>query len=212
MLRDRVASGGPNAQQMLIQNVQAAQTELGKLKDKIRKVGGNGSDMEIPDFKPNQQKTKTFLQRLEFGSNYQFAKPNGYIPTTADIALSVGYKLNDKSIIGIGGSYKMGLGSIQHLSITHQGIGFRSFVDWKLKKQFFVSGGFEMNYNAQFKNIQQLKGYSCWQQGGLIGLTKKMKIKMKMFKGTNLQLLYDVLARQHTPVSQSVLFRVGYQF
>ncbi|HMJ48625.1 MAG TPA: hypothetical protein VK498_14940, partial [Ferruginibacter sp.] len=150
--------------------------------------------------------------RLDIGNNFQFAKSTSLIPTVADIALSVGYKLNDKSVIGIGASYKMGLGSIQRIRLTHQGMGLRSFVDWKLKKQFFVSGGLEMNYNAQFKNIARLQQYNDWQQSGLVGLTKKMNIKTKWFKGTSVQLLYDMLYREHIPVSQPVLLRTGYTF
>jgi len=91
-------------------------------------------------------------------------------------------------------------------------MGLRSFVDWKLKKQFFVSGGLEMNYNAQFKNIARLQQYNDWQQSGLVGLTKKMNIKTKWFKGTSVQLLYDMLYREHIPVSQPVLLRTGYTF
>ena len=164
----------------------------------------------IPDFKPNNQKSKTFLQRLEYGSNFQFAKNNSLVPTTADIALSIGYKLNDKSVIGIGASYKMGLGTIQNISISHQGIGLRSFIDWKLKKQFFVTGGFEMNYNASFKKIDQLKKYNDWQMSGLVGITKKINIKTKWTKETKIQLLYDMLYKQHFPASQPIIFRVGY--
>ena len=213
LIQTRLAAGGPNAQAQLHQNLDQAKAQLSQLKDKIIKAGGNNSDTDIPNFKPNTQKTKTFWQRIEYGSDFQFAKNNTLMPTTADIALNIGYKLNDKSIIGLGGSYKMGLGSgIQHLSITHQGIGLRSFIDWKLKKQFYISGGFEMNHNAAFKNIEQLKNFSEWQQAGLVGLTKKIKIKTKWTKGTRLQLLYDVLARQHVPVSQPVLFRIGYSF
>jgi hypothetical protein len=212
LIQERIAAGGPNAQQQYSQNLQQAQAELNKLKDKVIQAGGSSSEANIPSFKPNNQKSKTFLQRLEYGSNFQFAKNNSLVPTTADIALSVGYKLNDKSIIGIGASYKMGMGSIQRIAISHQGIGIRSFIDWKLKKQFFVSGGFEMNYNAQFKNIAQLKYNNDWQQSGLVGITKKIKIKTKFFKGTSVQLLYDMLHRQHDPVSQPVLFRMGYNF
>ncbi len=212
LIQNRLAAGGPSAREAFSQNMQQAQAELTQLKDKIMKVGGSSSEANIPSFKPNEQRSKTFLQRLEFGSNFQFAKNNSLVPTTADIALSVGYKLNDKSIIGIGASYKMGLGSIQRISISHQGIGLRSFIDWKLKKQFFVTGGFEMNYNARFKNIDQLQNYSDWQQSGLVGLTKKLNIKTKFFKGTSVQLLYDMLYRQHNPVSQPVLFRMGYSF
>jgi hypothetical protein len=212
LLQDRIAAGGPNARDLFAQNIQQAQAELNKLKEKVIQAGGSSSEANIPNFKPNNQKAKTFLQRLEYGSNFQFAKNNSLVPTTADIALSLGYKLNDKSVIGIGTSYKMGFGSIQHISISHQGIGIRSFIDWKLKKQFFVTGGFEMNYHAQFKNITQLQNYTAWQQSGLVGLTKKINIKTKFFKGTSIQLLYDMLYRQHNPVSQPVLFRTGYSF
>lgn len=210
MIRDRIAMGGPNAMEVFSQNMQQAQAEMNKLKDRVLKTGS--SEAEIPDFRPNQQKTRTFLQRLEYSSNIQFSKSNSLVPTTADIALGVGYKINDRSVIGIGASYKMGLGSIQRLSISHQGIGIRSFIDWKLKKQFYVSGGFEMNYNAQFKNISQLREYNDWQQSGLVGITKKINIKTKLVKGTSVQLLYDVFYRQHTPVSQPVLLRTGYSF
>lgn len=212
LIQDRLAMGGPNAREVFSQNMQQAQAELNNLKDRVIKAGGSSSEAEIPSFKPNSQKTKTFRQRLEYGSNLQFAKNNSLVPTTADIALNVGYKLNDKSIIGIGASYKMGLGSIQNIRITHQGIGLRSFMDWKLKKQFFITGGFEMNYNARFKNISQLQTSADWQQAGLVGITKKLNIKTKFFKGTSVQLLYDMLHRQHIPVSQPVLFRVGYSF
>lgn len=212
LIQERLGTGGPNAREAFSQNVQRAQTELNNLKAKVLKAGGSNSDASIASFKPNMQKTKTFIQRLEYGSTFDFNKTNGYIPSMANIGMRIGYKLNDKSLIGIGASYKMGLGSIQRIRITHQGIGLRSFVDWKLKKQFFVSGGFEMNYNAQFKNITQLKYYNSWQQMGLVGITKKMNIRTKWFKATSIQLLYDMLHRQHTPVSQPVLFRTGYTF
>lgn len=212
LIQDRIAAGGPNAQQQMSQNLQQGQAELNKLKENVLKSGGSSSEANIPDFKPNNQKSKTFFQRLEYSNNFQFTKSSSLVPTTADIAVNVGYKLNDKSIIGIGGSYKMGMGSIERIRISHQGIGIRSFVDWKLKKQFFVSGGFEMNYNAQFKNIAQLNNYDSWQQAGLLGITKKINIKTKFFKATSVQLLYDMLYRQHNPVSQPILFRTGYSF
>lgn len=212
MIQERIAAGGPNARELIGQNMQQGQAALNSLKTKIIKAGGGGSDANIPNFKPNTQKSKTFLQRLEYGSNIQYSKNNSYVPTTADIALSIGYKLNDKSVVGIGASYKLGIGNIQHIKLTHEGLGLRSFIDWKLKKQFFISGGVELNYNAQFKNIGQLKNYTDWQKSGLIGLTKKINFKTRFTKGTKVQLLYDFLSRQHIPVSQPVIFRIGYQF
>jgi hypothetical protein len=210
LIQNQIAAGGPNAREQVMQNIQAAQAELNQLKDKVLKAGGGSG--ETPGFTPNETKTKTFKQRIQFGSDFQFGKSNSLMPTTADIGLSIGYKLNDKSIIGIGAGYKMGMGSIEHIQITHQGISARSFIDWKLKKQFFVSGGFEMNYNAQFKNIPQLQNYNGWQQSGLVGISKKINVNSKLVKQTKIQLLYDMLARQHAPVSQPILFRTGYNF
>ncbi len=212
LIQSRLASGGPNASQGFSQNMQQAKEELNKIKDKVMKVGGGSNDLNTPNFKPNTQKTKTFLQRLDFGANFQFTKPNSLLPVTANIALNVGYKLNDKSIIGIGAAYKMGLGSIQRISISHQGISLRSFIDWQLKKQFYISGGYEMNHNTQFRNITQLKNYSEWQSSGLIGISKKVSFKTKFIKGTNLQLMFDFLARQHIPTTQQWIFRTGYKF
>ncbi|MEJ0105010.1 MAG: hypothetical protein WDO19_21755 [Bacteroidota bacterium] len=76
------------------------------------------------------------------------------------------------------------------MKITNQGAGFRLYVDYKLKKSFWFSGGYEMNYQAEFKKIEQLKNYSSWQQSGLIGLSKKFPINTKFFKNTKLQLLF----------------------
>ncbi len=52
LIQNQIAAGGPNAQQVMQQNFQQAQNELSKLKDKVLKAGGNSSDAEIPDFKP----------------------------------------------------------------------------------------------------------------------------------------------------------------
>jgi hypothetical protein len=213
LIQNQIAAGGPNAQQVIQQNIQQAQSELSKLKDKVLKAGGGSSDMEMPDFKPKENKTKTFKQRLEIGSNLQTTKSSGYLPGGLEIGLSVGYKLNNRSIIGIGTSYKMGISTQQRLSFSHQAVGIRSFLDWKLKKQFFITAGYEMNYNTRFKNIEQLKQFNAWQPSALAGVTKKINVKTKWFKGTNLQLLYDFLYLKSVPVKQSpVMFRVGYQF
>lgn len=49
-----------NPQQYVQQQVSQAQSQLNALKDKINKAGGGSSDLEIPDFKPNTQRTKSF--------------------------------------------------------------------------------------------------------------------------------------------------------
>jgi phage-related protein len=212
LVTSRIGSG-PNAAQMLQQQVQSAQGELNKLKDKLTQLGGGSADITMPDFKPNNQKTKPFLQRLEYGSNLQTTRSNSYFPTTTDLGLSVGYKLNSKSVIGIGASYKAGWGKdIQHVHISAEGMGLRSFFEYKLKKTFYASGGFEYNYQQAINSIQQLENSIAWQQSGLIGISKVIDVKSKIFKKTKLQLLWDFLSYEQPVRTEPIKFRVGYNF
>lgn len=213
LIQQQIAAGGPGAQQQVSQNLQSAQAQLNQLKDKVLKAGGSSGSDELPDFKPNNQKTKGFWKRLELGTNMQTQKATNYFPVTSDIGLSVGYKLNDKSVIGVGASYKMGWGSgWRDLTISHQGLGLRTYVDVKLKGSFWLSGGYEQNYRAAFNSIEQLRERNAWQQSGLLGLSKVVSLKTKFFKKTKLQLLWDFLSTQQIPRTQPIVFRVGYNF
>jgi len=214
LIQQQMGISGQGGMAQVQQNIQQAQGQLSQLKNKLTQYGQSSSEDIMPEgFKPNGQKTRRFLQRLEFGTNIQSQRANGFFPTTSDIGLSMGYKLNDKSVIGIGGSYKVGWGrSIQHVSISHQGIGLRSFIDYKIKGSFWLSGGYEMNYRAEFKQIEQLKDLDAWQQSGLIGVSKVISLKTKFFKQTKVQLLWDFLSEREKPRGQPVVFRVGYSF
>lgn len=212
-IQTQFGTGGPNPMQAIQQQMGAAQNEMTKLKNKLSQFGGGSSDDELPDFKPNNQKAKSFLQRLEFGSNFQTTRSRVYFPVTTDIGLSVGYKLNNKSVIGFGSSYKLGLGSgFNNIQLSHQGLGFRSFLDWKLKGSFWISGGYEQNYLATFRTMQELNNRTVWKQSALLGMSKVVDTKSKFFKKTKAQLLYDFLWKQQLPQTQAVLFRVGYNF
>jgi hypothetical protein len=212
IIQQQISSGGANAQAQFQQNLQQAQNELTQLKNKVSQLGGsNSEDILAEGFKPNNQKTKSFLQRLELGTNLQSQKANSYFPTTSDLGLSVGYKLNDKSILGIGASYKMGWGrNIRNINITHQGVGMRSFVDWKIKGSLWLSGGYEMNYRNEFNRVEILRDFDAWQQSGLVGVSKVVSLKTKFFKKTKIQLLWDFLSYQQVPRTQALVFRVGY--
>ena len=204
-----------NVQQLVQQNINSAQEQLNELKNKVNQYmpAGGSSDDELPNFKPNNQKTKSFWQRIELGTNFQNQRSRGLLPVTSDVGLSAGYKLNDKSIIGIGASYKMGWGqSIRNINISSQGAGLRSFIDIKLKGSFWISGGYEMNYQSEFNRIEALKDFSAWQQSGLIGLSKVVSLKTKFFKKTKLQLMWDFLSYRQIPRTQPVIFRIGYNF
>ncbi len=218
MIQQQIGASGPNAMQQFQQNIQQAQSQIQQLKEKMAGSDAGSSDDMMPGppggkagFKPNNQKTKSFLKRIEYGTNIQTQRANGYFPVTSDIGLSVDYKLNDKSVIGVGASYKLGWGTgWKDIHITQQGAGLRSFLDWQIKGSWWISGGFEMNYKTLFNSIAQLKEFNAWQQSGLIGLSKVVSVKSKLFKKTKVQALWDFLSYQQVPRTQPLLFRIGY--
>ena len=210
---------GTQVQQMLQQNMGEAQGMLNELKNKINSLGTGASDEELPDFKPNNQKTKSLLKRLELGTNLQTQRATNFFPVTSDLGLSIGYKMSDKSIIGVGASYKMGWGKgWNNINITQQGVGLRSFVDIKLKGSFWISGGYEQNYKPRLREviIPSPGGGSRmgagWTKSGLIGISKVVSLKTKLFKKTKFQLLWDFLSYQEIPRTQPIVFRIGYNF
>jgi hypothetical protein len=211
-LIDRFGSSSAITQQ-LQQNVQSAQGQLSGLKNKLNSYSsgsyGNTGAGDIPGFKPNEQKTKSFLQRLEYGANVQSQKARYFFPVTSDIGLSLGYQLNNKSSIGVGASYKLGWGNNwNNIRVSHQGIGLRSYLDWKIKGSFYFSGGYEQNYRSLINSVDQLRNYSSWQSSALVGVSKKYSISKKM-KG-EMKLLWDFMSYQQVPKTQPILFRVGY--
>jgi hypothetical protein len=196
----------PAARSAVSQQLAQAKSQMNELKDKYANVD-NAADM--PDFKPNPMKSKSFLQRLEFGGNVQFQKSGSYFPTTSDIAGQVGYKFHKNGTIGIGIGYKLGMGNgWNHIAFSHQGIGLRSFMDWKLKGTFYVNGGFEENYMSAISHVSELSNLSSWQGSALLGISKKYKLNGKL-KG-NIMLLYDFLAGGNKPPTSAVKLRFGY--
>jgi len=198
LLQQRIGSS-PDARQAVSQQMEQARSQFTALKSKFPDLD-NAADM--PDFKPNPMKTKSFIQRLEFGGNVQFQKSSQYYPTTSDIAGQVAYKFHKNGSAGLGIAYKLGMGTgWDHIAFSHQGVGLRSFVDWKLYKTFFINGGFEENYLTTLSNNE-------WKKSALLGISKKYKINAKL-KG-NIILLYDFLAPRQIPKTSLLKLRIGY--
>jgi hypothetical protein len=210
-IQSQVAAGGPGADAALQSNLQSAQSQQDGYKDKLDHLGASNGDMDMPDFKPNDQHTRTFWRRLEYGTNFQTARNNYYFPTVTDLGLSVGYRLGHSNVVGVGASYKIGWGNgIQHIALSSQGVGLRSFLEIKVKSSWFATGGFEYNYTTPFSSFQDLRQIERWTQSGLIGVSKTVSMKSHVFKKAKLQLLWDFLSYQQIPKTQPLLFRIGY--
>jgi hypothetical protein len=198
LISGQVAAGGPGAADMISQRLQDAKTKLSNLKSAAENSPAH-----------NTQHTKSFSQRLEYGATMQTARSTNYFPSTSDIGLYTGYRLNDKSVIGVGLSYKLGWGKdIGHIHLSSQGIGLRSFFDCKIKGSYWASGGAEMNHNSAFNNFNDLRVPGIWNKSALIGISKEYSVS-KIVKG-KIQLLYDLLWKEQTPRGQQFQFRIGY--
>jgi hypothetical protein len=210
LMQQQMQFMGPSGAQTAQQNIGDAQSSLTTLRDKLYK---GSSDLAMPDGKGNSQHTKSLFKRLEYGVNVQSTPSNNFIPSITDFALTAGYRINDQSVVGIGMSYNMGWGTdIQHIHISSQGIGLRSYLDVKLKGSFYASGGYEKGYNKVFTSLNQLYANNIWQTSGLIGISKIISLKGNFVKKTKVQLLWDVLSYSQTPRTQPLVFRLGYNF
>jgi len=208
-IQGQMGPGGASAASLAQQQTGAAMSQVDQIKNKLN----GGGDLNMPDFKNNPEKTKSFLHRLELGTNLQTTSRTNFFPTTTDIGVSLGYKLNENNRIGIGASYKIGwAGDIHRLIVSSQGAGLRSFVDIQIKRSWFASGGLEYNYQQPVYTLQMMRHLDNWQQSGLLGISKIISMKTKVFKNTKLQFLWDFLSYQHVPVTQPFKFRVGYSF
>jgi hypothetical protein len=175
--------------------------------------GGTGGSTTMGNSQLNPQKTKSFLHRFEFGFNIQNMPSTYFYPTTTDIGVSLGYKLNGQNRIGIGASYKVGWsGDIHHLQVSGQGASVRSFLDIGISKTWLASGGLEMNYQPLVYTVHMLRDLENWEPAGLIGVTKVIPIKSKLIKNTRLQFLWNFLSYYQVPATQPFIFRLGYSF
>ena len=213
LILQRFAGTGGNPQDQLRQQIGSAQQTLDAFKKKLNAAKqDNSTDTYVPQgFSPNTQKKKSIFSRMEYGLSFQTQKLNSYFPATTDIAVSLGYKLNDKSTIGIGAAYKMGLGKDwDDIQLTHEGVGLRSFIDLKLKGGLWLTGGYEQNHFNRFRTIQQPGLIDRWNQSAFIGLTRKVSVGKK--KTGKVQLLYDFFYDKNKINAQPIVFRIGYNF
>lgn len=199
---------GPNSSQFVQTQLRSVNEQLNALRQPLHLPAINKRSKEL-GFVPNSQKTKSFKDRLEKGFSIDFGKVKNFFPTSANVSVSLGYKINDRSLIGIGTSYKVSLGGgYNDVRFISKGYSFRSFIDWKIQGSFYVYGGYEKIYLPISQPYTDHP--SRWHESGLIGLNKKYNVN-KWLRG-NMQLLYDFLYHKSIPVREPFVFRIGYNF
>jgi hypothetical protein len=219
LLQQRFGNG-QQVQQQLQSQLQAGMAQISQAQQQLNGLlqqGGSVGNTAITPYQQEQAalKSKTFWQRIELGWNLQTGQRVRQFPASNDLALSAGYKLNPNSVIGIGIAYKFGLGTWQKISLSHEGIGLRSFIDWRLTNSnaklfanFWLTGGYELNYWQRMERLTGLRSLA-WQQSGVIGLTKQVKVGKQTSK---MQVLVDVVQLPSGQPGRYLLVRVGKGF
>lgn len=207
-LQRRLQSAGPDGRKQIQQQLQQATQRLKELKNKFP---GLNSTAQMPDFQPKDIKSKPFLNRLEYGANVSFERATSYFPTTSDLAAQVAYEFSEKGSAGLGMAFKLAWGKdIRKIHFTAQGLGLRSFLDYRIVGTFYTNGGFEFQFNKTISNIPTLKDLNGWAKSALLGIERKYKVGSKL--NGNVMLLFDFLYKEHVPQTQPLIFRVGYKF
>lgn len=213
IVKGQISASGSAGAAALQSNLQSAQSQLDGYKEKLSSLGAGNGDAQMPDFKPNDQKTKSFFGRLQYSFNFQTTHNSYYYPSLLSLGLGLGYKISSGNVIGVGLAYSLGTGNgIQHIALTSNGLGLRSYLNIKIKGSFSATGGFEYNYTTPFTSYQQIKQLQYWQKSGLIGIMKTISTRSKLLKQATLSLMWDVLSYQQVPPTQPFIFRVGYAF
>ncbi len=70
LIQGQVGAGGSSGMAALQSNLESAHQQLDQFKDKLSSLGSGSGDMDMPDFKPNQQKTRSFLQTPAAGHGF----------------------------------------------------------------------------------------------------------------------------------------------
>jgi len=206
LVEERLGSNSTNAQQFLSQQMELGKSELNKIKNNFPEIN---STTELPDFRANQIKTKKFTKRLELSNDVQFRRGNQWQPSTANLGLQLGYKLSKKFVAGLGIGYNLGLGnSVRKISLSNEGVNFRSFIDWKIDRNTFLSGVFEHQYQTFEPTTQITSTFQKWSPSFFAGITRKQKISNRL--KAQCSLLFDLLYKQKYPASSPFAFRFGY--
>lgn len=211
IIQNQVGQGGASGASAIQTSLSNASQDISKVQSKLSSLGAGSGDMDMPNFKPNSQHNKSFWRRIELGTYFQTTPATTVYPTYSDFGLTVGYKLGHGNSIGIGGSYKIGWGTpLQNVSVSSEGVGLRSYIDIHLKKSFSLTGGLEANYLKPFRRFQDVPSIDRWATSGLIGISKQVSMKSRVFKKAQVSFLWDFLSYYHEPRTQPVIFRIGY--
>ncbi len=147
-----------------------------------------------------------FIKRIEKQYNWQTSRAtaDGKQPALLEASAMAGFRHTPRLTYGAGLAYAEGLGqSWQHIKLTFQGVGYRTFATWQWQYGIGAYAGYERMYKkAAFikeqppdSDLRPTPHSSArYTESILAGLTKSYNINAK-YKGA-IQVLYDIWWQQ----------------
>lgn len=181
---------------------QGALAEAKQAKQQIKQTAQQAKSIQKPSFKINPMRGKPFWQRIEKGYNFQTTRATtGGKPAMLQLAATAGFKWSPKLTTGAGIAANFGLGKDwSHIHFSFEGVGLRTFAEWKWIYGIGIYGGYERTYKQfAFTNNKEtsepapmpsVHNTTAWNESVLLGLTKSYKVNSK-WNGA-IQVLYDV--------------------
>lgn len=148
---------------------------------------------------------KPFKERLYAASNFQLLS---YQPITFDFSPALGYRINTRFIVGIGGTYRQSFSdSIPKLSADV--FGYKVFSSYDIPGNFFLYSEFARN-TTKVKKESQSTVSRTFHNALLLGLGRKFKIHTKV--DMTLVAAYNFLRQANDPIYPSPwIIRIGFQ-
>jgi hypothetical protein len=211
------------------QNTESAVTEIkdeyetiksdSTLKDSRKEEIKNEIDESSDEnWKPNQLKTKRFVDRLTYGTSLQASPRTTFFPTAGTFSMQAAYSITTRMSVGVGSSYIAGFAMSSTSDDRRKfqgytnGMGFRSYLDWNVKYNLYAVSGYEVNYRADnitnggqidFKELGTQQFVSC-----VAGIKlKKSSTKRNL---ATMEILYDFMAQKTG--QPSLMMRMGMEF
>jgi len=167
-----------------------AQKKLAKLRQKYQSIAN--SDSLDNAVKKNSLEGKPLRERLFIGGHFNV---NSTDPLSIDLSPKLGYKINKRWVIGIGGTYRRTFGNdslATALNVPKDGYGFNGFTSYDAFRGFFLYGEYErMTKKEKLPNSEEKE--SNWVDGAMLGVGKKFSVHPKV----NMQIIamYNFLHR-----------------
>jgi len=171
-----------------------------------------GTFQIIPAYSKQQQPASPAGRQQHTGNNSNSAYSNNSgdskVPTSVDISPLLGYRINKKLTVGVGGTYRAIL-EIDDLKRKDQVYGYRGFIQQHAIKGFFVHGEYENLNTASLTTDSGDKVNRSWQPAGLAGIGREFNF-FKHAKG-QVMFLYNFLHEDGaSPYRKPWMIRFGF--